>query len=104
MSDLQNGNLGGNAKALVTERSHKCVTEIQLHSSTVDTTTRYGRKGKPPNRNTPGASNNLSYNLGSSNFDEIETVAYNRYYVDHELPKSIEEALFPEWYRATKAE
>ena len=57
------------------------------------TTTRYGRKVKPPNRYTPGTSSNLSYNLGSSEFDEIETFAYHSDYVDQELPKSIEEAL-----------
>ena len=47
----------------------------------------------------------MSYNLGSSAFDEIETFAYHSNYVDQELPKSIEEALSsPEWYCAMKAE
>ena len=47
----------------------------------------------------------MSYNLGSSEFDEIETLAYHRDYADHELRKSIEEALpSPEWYRAMKVE
>ena len=60
---------------------------------------------KPPNRYAPGTSSNLSYDLGSSEFDEFETLAYHSDYVDQELPKSIEEALSsPEWYRAMKAE
>ena len=47
----------------------------------------------------------MSYNLCSSEFDEIETLACHSDYVDHELPESVEEALSsPEWYRAMKAE
>ena len=60
---------------------------------------------KPPNRYTPGTSSNLSSDLGSSEFDEIETLAYPRDCVDHDIPKSNEEALHStEWDRAMKAE
>ena len=59
----------------------------------------------PLNRYTTGTSSNVSYNLGSSEFDESETLAYHSKKVYHELPKSIEEALSsPEWYRAMTAE
>ena len=105
VSELPNGDLGGNPETLVNEISDESITQNQPHSSSVHTTTRYGRKVKPPNRYAPGTSSNLSYNLGSSEFDEIETFAYHSDYVDQELPKSIEEALSsPEWYRAMKAE
>ena len=97
MSELPNGDLGGNPETLVNEISDESITQNQPHSSTVHNTTRYARKVKPPNRYAPGTSSNLSYNLGSSEFDEIETFAYHSDYVDQELPKSIEEALsFPE--------
>ena len=59
---------------------------------------------KPPNRYIPGESNNFSYDLGSSEFDEIKTLAYHCDCVVQELPKGIEEKRFPEWYRATEAE
>ena len=75
--ELKNGDLGGNPETLVTERSNEKITHIPSHSLTVHTTTRYGRKVKSPNRFTPGTSSNLSYNLGSSEFDEIETLAYH---------------------------
>ena len=108
MSEFPNGDLCRNPETLVTEISDKSITQNQPHSSTVHTTTRYGRKVKPPNRYASGTSSNLSYNLGSSEFDEndeIETLAYHSDYVDQELPKSIEEALSsPEWSRAMKAE
>ena len=105
LSELQNGDFGGKPETLVTERSDDKITQIAPHSSTVHTTTRYGRKVKPPNRYTPSTSSNLSYDLDPSEFDEIETLAYHSNYVDHELPKSIEEALSsPERYRAMKAE
>ena len=105
MSESQNGDLGGNPETLVTERSGESITQTQLHSSAVYTTSRYGRKVKPPNRYTPGTSSNLSHDLGSSEFDEIETLAYYSDYVDHELPKSNKEALSSsEWYHAMKAE
>ena len=105
VSELPNGDLGGDPETLVNEISEESLTQNQPHSSTVHTTTRYARKVKPPSRYAPGTSSNLSYNLGSSEFDEIETFAYHSDYVDQELPKSIEEALSsPEWYRAMKAE
>ena len=105
VSELQNSELGGNPETLVTEVSDECITQTQPHSSTVHTTTRYGRKVKPPNSYTPGTSSILSYDLGSSEFDEIETLSYYSDYADQELPKSIKEALSsPEWYRAMKAE
>ena len=105
VSELENGDLGGNPETWVTERPDESITQIQWSSSTVHTTTRYGRKMEPLNRYIPGKSSNLSYNLGSSEFDEIETLAYHSDYVDHELPKSIEEALAsPEWHRAMKAD
>ena len=61
---------------------------------------------KPPNSYTPGTSSILSYDLGSSEFDEIiETLSYYSDYADQELPKSIKEAFSsPEWYRAMKVE
>ena len=60
---------------------------------------------KPPNRYTPGTSSNLSYNLDSSEFNETETLANHNEYVDNELPKTIEETLFPpEKYRAMNAD
>ena len=105
MSELPTGDLGGNPETLLNEISDESITLNQSHSSTVHTKTRYGRKVKPPNKYAPGTSSNLSYNLGPSEFDEIETLAYHSDYVDQELPKSIEEALSsPEWYRAMKAE
>ena len=108
VSEFPNGDLCRNPETLVTEISDKSITQNQPHSSTVHTTTRYGRKVKPPNRYASGTSSNLSYNLGSSEFDEndeIETLAYHSDYVDQELPKSIEEAISsPEWSRAMKAE
>ena len=107
MSVLQNSDSGGTetlTEFLVTERSDENRTQIQPHSSTVHST-RYGGKVKPPNRYTPGASSNLSQDLGSSEFDEIEMLVYHSDYVDHELPKSTEEALSsPERYRAIKAQ
>ena len=68
-------------------------------------TTRYEQKVKPPNRYTLGTSSNLSYDLGSFEFYENETLGYHSDYVDQGLTKSIEEAFSsPEWYRAMKAE
>ena len=95
VSELQNGDLGGNPETLVTERSDEIITQIQSHSSTMHTTTRYGRIVKPPNRYTPGTSSNLSYVLSRSGFDESETVAYHSDYVDHELLKKLQDALSP---------
>ena len=104
VKELQNGDLGGNPDTLVTERSDESITQIAPHSSTVHTTTRYGRNVKPPNRYIPCTSSNLPYDLGSYEFGEIATLAYHSDYVDHELPKSIEKALFsPERYCAMKA-
>ena len=64
VSELQNGDLGGNPGTLVTERSDKSITQIPLQNSTVQTTIRYGRKVEPPNRYTQGMSSNLSCNTG----------------------------------------
>ena len=69
VSELPNGDLGGDRETLFNEISDESLTQNQPHSSTVDTTTRYGRKVKPPNTYAPGTSSNLSYNLGSSEFD-----------------------------------
>ena len=105
VSELQNGDFCVNPETLVTERSDERITQISAHSSTVHAMTRYGRKMKLLNRYKPGMSSNLSYDLDASEFDKIETLAYHSNYVDHELPKSIEEALSsPQWYRAVKAE
>ena len=105
IDELPNGDLGGNPETLVNEISEESLTQNHPHSSPVHTTTRYGRKIMPPNRYAPGTSSNLSYNSSSSEFDEIETLAYHSDYVDQELPKSIEEALSsPEWYSVMKAE
>ena len=105
VGELPNCDLGGRPETLVNEISDESIAQNQPHSSTVHTTTRYGQKVKPRNRYAPGKSSNLSYKLGSSEFDDIETLAYHSDYVDQELPKSIEEALSsPEWYRAMKAE
>ena len=93
MSELQNVDLNGNPETFATEKSLESIAETQSHSSNVLTTTRYRRKVKTPNRYTSGTSKYLSYNLGSSEYDEIETLAYHSDYVDHERPKSIEEAL-----------
>ena len=60
VSELQNGDIGGNPETLVTERSDESITQTQPHSSTVHTTIRYGRKVKPLNRYTPDTSINLS--------------------------------------------
>ena len=84
MSELQNGDLGCNPETLVTERYDESITQTQPHSSTVHTTTKYGRKIRLPN-------SNLSYGLGSPEFHESETLAYQSDFVDHELPKSIEQ-------------
>ena len=62
VSEWPNGDLGGNPETLVNENSDESITQNQPHSSTVHTTTRYGRKVKPPNRYAPGTSSNLSYN------------------------------------------
>ena len=103
LSELPNSDLGGNAEILVTEISDEIITQNQPHSSTMHTTTRYGRKLKQPNRYAIGTSSNLSYNLSSS--ESNETLAYHGDYVDQELPKCIEEALSsPEWYHAMEAE
>ena len=60
---------------------------------------------KPSDRSIPGTRSNLSHNLGSSEFDENETLALHSNYLYQDLPKSIEEALSsPEWHRAMKAE
>ena len=105
IDELPNSDLGGNPETLVNEISEESLTQNQPHSSTVHTTTRYGRKIMPSNRYAPGTSSNLSYNSNSSEFDELETLAYHSDYVDQELPKSIEEALSPpEWYSVMKAE
>ena len=99
---MLNGDLGGNPKTLVTEMSDETISQNELHSSTVHTTTRYRLKVRLPKK-APVTSSNLSYNLGSPEFDEIEPLAYHSDYVDQVLPKSIEEALSsPEWYRAMK--
>ena len=104
MSELQNGALGDNPETFVTERSDESTTQIPLNCSIVHTTTRYGRKVKPPNRYTLGKSSNFSYNLGSSQFDKIEKLPYHSDYFDHERPKRIEEDLsFPgKWHFALK--
>ena len=105
VGELPNCDLGGRPETLINEISGESIAQNQRHSSTVHTTTRYGQKVKPQNRYAPGTSSNFSYKLGSSEFDDIETLAYHSDYVDQELPKSIEEALSsPEWYRAMKAE
>ena len=88
--ELQNGDLGSNPETLVTERSGEKKTQFSPSSSTVHATTRNGRKVKLPHRYTPGTSSNLSYDLGFSEFNQIETLAYHIEYFDHELPKSIE--------------
>ena len=89
VSKLPNGDLGGNPETLVYEISDESITQNQPHSSTVHTTTRYGRKVKSPNRYAPGTSRILSYNLGLSEFEEIETLEYHSDYVDQELPKAL---------------
>ena len=42
VSELPNGDLGGNPETLVNEISDESITQNQPHSSSVHTTTRYG--------------------------------------------------------------
>ena len=90
------------AETLLIDRSDETKTPIRPHSSTVHTTTENKRKVKPPDRYTPGTSSNVSYDLGSSDFSEIERLAYHSDNVDQELPKSIKETFSPEWHRTNR--